>query len=173
MARGRASDGHSGGFTIIETMLVMAVAGFIIIIVLMAIPALQRSSRNNQRKQDVQSILGAISSYKLNNSGSMPVSASNFLKYAKLSSYPKTTNYISGGIGTPNTNGVNIYTESPSVAPKTESNSSLDTVDVYNYRKCATNPEGSATNSGAGFGDVVALYAVETGHGVGSQCQQL
>lgn len=38
------------GFTIIEVMIVLAVAGLIMAIVLVAIPQLQRSQRNTSRK---------------------------------------------------------------------------------------------------------------------------
>ena len=52
-------------------------------------------------------------------------------------------------------------------------NSDLDGVVVYNHQKCAANG-GTSTRSGAGFSDVVALYAIETGPGnTASQCQQL
>ena len=40
------------GFTIIEVLIVLAIAGLILLIVFLAIPALQRNSRNTQRKND-------------------------------------------------------------------------------------------------------------------------
>lgn len=46
-------DRSSQGFTIIEVMIVLAIAGLILLIVFLAVPALQRSSRNTQRKTDV------------------------------------------------------------------------------------------------------------------------
>jgi prepilin-type N-terminal cleavage/methylation domain-containing protein len=44
---------NNEGFTIIEVMIVLAIAGLILLIVFLAVPALQRSSRNTQRKSDV------------------------------------------------------------------------------------------------------------------------
>lgn len=41
------------GFTIIEVVLVLAIAGLIFLMVFLALPALQRSQRDTQRKQDV------------------------------------------------------------------------------------------------------------------------
>ena len=41
------------GFTIIEVMIVLAIAGLIMLIVFLAVPALQRNQRNTARKQDV------------------------------------------------------------------------------------------------------------------------
>jgi prepilin-type N-terminal cleavage/methylation domain-containing protein len=60
------------GFTIIEVMIVLAIAGLIMLIVFLAVPGLQRSSRNTQRKNDVSSIAGAIANYLTNNGGVVP-----------------------------------------------------------------------------------------------------
>lgn len=50
------------GFTIIEVLIVLAIAGLIMVIVFLAVPALQRNSRNTQRSADAAKISGAISS---------------------------------------------------------------------------------------------------------------
>jgi len=60
------------GFTIIEVMIVLAIAGLILLIVFLAVPALQRSSRNTQRKNDAAAISGAVANYISNNGGSLP-----------------------------------------------------------------------------------------------------
>ena len=39
---------HRSGFTIIEIMIVLAIAGLIMLIVFLAVPALQRASRNTR-----------------------------------------------------------------------------------------------------------------------------
>lgn len=65
----------SEGFTIIEVMIVLAIAALILLIVLLAVPALQRSSRNTQRKNDVAAVLSAVSNYISNNNGQLPQSA--------------------------------------------------------------------------------------------------
>lgn len=51
---------NQSGFTIIEVMIVLAVAATIMLIVFLAIPALQRSSRNTQRTADATKISGAV-----------------------------------------------------------------------------------------------------------------
>ncbi len=68
----RKLSAPSGGFTIIEVMIVLAIAGLILLIVFLAVPALQRNSRNTQRKTDVSSVLGAVQEYVDNNGGSLP-----------------------------------------------------------------------------------------------------
>ena len=48
------------GFTIIEVVLVLAIAGLIFLMVFLALPALQRSQRDTQRKQDVAMVVTAL-----------------------------------------------------------------------------------------------------------------
>jgi prepilin-type N-terminal cleavage/methylation domain-containing protein len=60
------------GFTIIEVMIVLAIAALILLIVFLAVPALQRNSRNTQRKSDVSQIASAIANFVSNNGGSLP-----------------------------------------------------------------------------------------------------
>lgn len=64
------------GFTIIEVLIVLAIAGLIMLIVFLAVPALQRSSRNTQAKNAASSILAAVSEFQNNNNGAMPTGAS-------------------------------------------------------------------------------------------------
>ena len=76
------------GFTIIEVVLVLAIAGLIFLMVFIALPALQRSQRNTQRKDDIARFITAINDYQGNNSGKSPFRenkvADNFVdKYIK------------------------------------------------------------------------------------------
>jgi prepilin-type N-terminal cleavage/methylation domain-containing protein len=57
------------GFTIIEVMIVLAIAGLILLIVFLAVPALQRNSRNTQRKSDVGRIGSAVTTVISNSNG--------------------------------------------------------------------------------------------------------
>src|SRR5258708_36141034 len=49
------------GFTIIEVMIVLVIAGLILLIVFLAVPALQRNARNTHRKSDIAGLLAARS----------------------------------------------------------------------------------------------------------------
>lgn len=60
------------GFTIIEVLIVLAIAGLILLIVFLAVPALQRNGRNTQRKNDVAALLAGVSEFGNNNSGKLP-----------------------------------------------------------------------------------------------------
>ena len=57
------------GFTIIEVVLVLAIAGLIFLMVFLALPALQRSQRDTQRKQDVAMVMTTLHNWKANNKG--------------------------------------------------------------------------------------------------------
>jgi prepilin-type N-terminal cleavage/methylation domain-containing protein len=63
------------GFTIIEVMIVLAIAGLILLIVFLAVPALTRSNDNTDRKQAAGRIGSAINDYVSNNNGSAPTTA--------------------------------------------------------------------------------------------------
>ena len=53
-------DKKDQGFTIIEVLIVLAIAGLIILIVFLAVPALQRNSRNTQRKEGMSLVVSAF-----------------------------------------------------------------------------------------------------------------
>ena len=61
------------GFTIIEVLIVLAIAGLIMLIVFLAVPALQRNSRNTQRSNDAARGAGAINECLTNNNGNLAV----------------------------------------------------------------------------------------------------
>ena len=60
------------GFTIVETLIVLAIAGLIILIVLLAVPALQRTSRNTNIKSDASAVAGGVTEFEGNNAGANP-----------------------------------------------------------------------------------------------------
>ena len=57
------------GFTIIEVVLVLAVAGLIFLMIFLALPALQRSQRDTERKQDIAMLVTALQNWKVANRG--------------------------------------------------------------------------------------------------------
>jgi prepilin-type N-terminal cleavage/methylation domain-containing protein len=66
------------GFTIIEVVLVLAIAGLIFLMVFIALPALQRSQRDTQRNNDISRMMTAITQYQSNNRGKIPTDWSSF-----------------------------------------------------------------------------------------------
>jgi prepilin-type N-terminal cleavage/methylation domain-containing protein len=162
----------SSGFTIIEVLMVLAIGGLIIMLAFLALPQLERNGRNNQRKQDVGIILEAISHYELNHSGGFPncghdalsscdaaTQPLEFLK-SKLSFYTDTGQIV-------------ITAQAPNASATNNPNTDTEKVYVFNYQKCDPNTAGKATTQGAGFNDVVALYAIESGSSATSVCHEL
>lgn len=66
------------GFTIIEVVLVLAIAALIFLMVFIALPALGRSQRDTQRKEDLARMATAITNYQSNNTGSNPTGTDSF-----------------------------------------------------------------------------------------------
>lgn len=60
------------GFTIIEVVLVLAIAGLIFLVVFLALPQLQRSRRDTQRRSDVGRVLAELENFAANNNGAYP-----------------------------------------------------------------------------------------------------
>ena len=59
----------NSGFTIIEVVLVLAIAGLIFLMVFLALPTLQRSQRDTQRKQVISKIAAILEESRTNNKG--------------------------------------------------------------------------------------------------------
>lgn len=77
---------NNKGFTIVEVVLVLAIAGLIFLIVFLALPQLQRSRRDTQRKSDGGRIVAALESFASNNNGVYPTSGTQQTDF--------TSNYI-------------------------------------------------------------------------------
>jgi prepilin-type N-terminal cleavage/methylation domain-containing protein len=60
------------GFTIIEVMIVLAIAGLIMVIVFIAVPQLQRNQRDNARQNIANRVKAELETYAGNNQGAYP-----------------------------------------------------------------------------------------------------
>ena len=147
------------GFTIVEVMLVLAIGGLIILIVFLAVPALQRNSRNTQRVNDVSALGASINEYSSSHNGVMGSFTQGLLvQNAKLGFYDSApTSVIYSRVAAARTTPL-------AVTPNT------DAVTITNYLKC--NPEGTASiTTGASARSWVALYTIENGSATGMQLQ--
>ncbi|HET7630518.1 MAG TPA: prepilin-type N-terminal cleavage/methylation domain-containing protein [Candidatus Saccharimonadales bacterium] len=110
------------GFTIIEVVLVLAIAALIFLLVFLALPALQRSRRDTQRRDDVSRLLSQVTTYQANNNGQVPASdddldslSTDYLKSDEgefndpQTGDPYTLTLSSVGDGTPDDLGVMNY----------------------------------------------------------------
>jgi len=60
------------GFTLIEIVLVLAIAGLILVIIFLAVAGAQRGRRDAQRKRDLARIEAQLESYAANHNGQYP-----------------------------------------------------------------------------------------------------
>lgn len=171
----------SKGFTIVEVLIVLAIGGLILTIVFYAVPTLERAGRNNQRRQDVNLILEAVSHYEFKDSANFPPDCGsagnqctsntggtnpndNFLQFASKQLSYYTPDILPTGV---------VLTNRSSASPDLGPNTNLDQVQVYNYAICDASSPGSAKTAGADYSNIVALFALETASSTAPQCQQL
>jgi prepilin-type N-terminal cleavage/methylation domain-containing protein len=68
---------NSKGFTIIEVMIVLAIAGLIMLVVFLAVPTLQRNQRNSGRRADASRLASAANDFVTNSNGAAPSTTGN------------------------------------------------------------------------------------------------
>lgn len=83
------------GFTIIEVVLVLAIAGLIFAIVFLALPQLQKQRRDTQRRKDAGRMISALDTYASNNDGTYPYDQTTTTAFAST--------YLSGNFVDPST----------------------------------------------------------------------
>ena len=80
----KSNTNSKKGFTIIEVVLVLAIAGLIFLMVFIALPAMQRSQRDTQRRNDMGRVQTALLQYQTNHSttaDNLPVGADSGTKF--------------------------------------------------------------------------------------------
>jgi type IV pilus assembly protein PilA len=162
------------GFTIIEVLIVIAIAGLIILLVFLAVPALQRNSRNTQRKNDISAILAAMSEFSNNNNGQQPNGTwtntggtVTVIGAAGTSNATGRVAYYNIGLGTTNGN-ISKVAASTATAANTLNSNTEDYVIISTGTEC----NGNASQAGPAR-SVTAVYQIETGINAYSQvCQQ-
>lgn len=145
------------GFTIIEVLIVLAIAGLIMLVVFLAIPALQRNSRNNQRQTDVANLLGAVGEYVSNNNGALPdLSAAGAQSGTDYQIGDDGSNEVMVALGYFGADDVSIIDGSAGNVAGNEDGEDL--VRIVLEAEC--NPEATGTVPGASRG-YAALYTLE------------
>ncbi len=141
------------GFTIIEVVLVLAIAGLIFLMVFIALPALQRNQRDTQRRQDYGDLSSAITQYSASN-GRLPKANADLdeSKYInKDGTNPKGTEYEivvvelkSGNFDGGGTYKIGTTTTSNNVNLSSQADANPDKVYVVTQSECkdAVNGDG-------------------------------
>lgn len=153
------------GFTIIEVLIVLAIAGLILLIVFLAVPALQRNSRNTQYRSEASLILGAAQEFTNNNNGDAPAAGSS----------TTSTTDAAKILTLANPKNVKVLTvlASGTATPQSPLLGTNPTDFLISGVKCGTQGGASVTptTTGASPRSLVLIYAVENANGsVNAQC---
>ena len=132
------------GFTIIEVVLVLAIAGLIFLMVFVALPALQRSQRDTQRRDDMARLITAIQNYQTNNRNQIPTdfSATGQLVQGYLLTNGDTFSDPSSGNTYQFEAATTVCTAANDGCPQGSTGDDMGVVHVYTNAKCnGENPE--------------------------------
>ena len=113
------------GFTIIEVVLVLAIAALIFLMAFVAFPALQRTQRDTARKNAVSTVVAAGNDFLSNNRGDLT----------------QLTVGVAGGSGTLNnyikeTTDAGYSVVAQVITGETSISSIVDTITIYKQAKC-------------------------------------
>lgn len=136
----KTTEGH--GFTIIEVILVLAIAGLIFLMVFIALPALQKGQRDAQRKQDLSRVSVQMQSYLQSTRGAAPNSADALGNFVR--GFLKGSDNVTAGDDYTDPNG-NQYTVRYQIKP-----SDVGQIGYYSKSKCdVTTDEGIVSSNAA------------------------
>lgn len=142
---------NQSGFTIVETLIVLAIVGAIMLVVFLAVPALQRNSRNTQIRNDAASVLSTVNEFATNNNGNLPETVTADVNTGAVTA----TSTVAGSV--PANGRVRAGTTVSRVA--THNAASTTNITVRLLTICTGNTATVSTNNRA----FAATFTVETG----------
>jgi len=145
------------GFTIIEVLIVLAIAGLIMLIVFLAVPALQRNSRNTQVRNGASAVLSTANEFVANNNGTLPTT---------VTIAADGTITVSGAAGTASATSKTQSGYAASVSVTPPATDVKGTFALAVNRQCA----GSVLQATATPRAIAVLYNVETASSTTPQC---
>lgn len=150
------------GFTIVEVLIVLAIIGLILLVVFLAVPALQRNARNMRRSTDVGNILSGISEFVGNNNGQLPATGAISGSGGELTIGGSGTNQIPVKLGYYSASDVTITDNSTANLSNPGNNTDAtqrDKVRIVRGAACSTTTIGDAVVGSSR--SYVALYYLE------------
>lgn len=72
MHRAAKDSDYTQGYTLIEIVLVLALAGLIMVMVFLTVSQAQKTRRDFQRKRDLSAFVAGVAKFSTNNSGKIP-----------------------------------------------------------------------------------------------------
>jgi prepilin-type N-terminal cleavage/methylation domain-containing protein len=144
------------GFTIIEVVLVLAIAGLIFLMVFIALPALQAGQRDTARKNDAGHVITAVNNYTSNNRGAFPATA------AALGTYNAATSKWSGYMDSvsSNTTSLTLNVAKPATVTATDANAI-----ILSQRTCSSVAGAVATLAAGTARQYAVVTLLEAGGG--------
>lgn len=144
------------GFTIIEVVLVLAIAGLIFLMVFIALPALQRGQRDQQRRGDLSRAQTAVQNFQTNNRNRIPTVA----EFTSTAATGFTARYLTAGGDAFQDPDGQAYTFTQNTANNyVPTTFTAGTIYFTLTGKC----NGEAAQTGAGANKVALQYKLEGG----------
>lgn len=147
------------GFTVIEVMIVLVIAAVILLIMFLAVPALQRNTRNTQRKSDIARTSTAFLEY---------LAASNPMPTGKAAANQALAAEIKQ---TANADTLKQLQIDDSTGLAGSSSATWDIAVMRTRSRC--NEEGDNVNGSLSTGRVAIIYWLETGGDMQRYCHQV
>lgn len=155
---------NNKGFTIIEVLIVLAIAGLIMLVVFLAVPALRRNAANSGRTNDAAKVSSAVTDCLSSHNGlaaSCQTVAANSVDVTGLSQLTGTATF-----GTATASSGTVITNSTL--------STTNDADASNYvvmykAKCSTDGSGNMVGS-SNTRDFAVGYNIKSSSGIVLQC---
>jgi prepilin-type N-terminal cleavage/methylation domain-containing protein len=154
------------GFTIIEVMIVLAIAGLILLIVFLAVPALQRNARNTNRKSDAGRVSAAVANFITNNQGTLPTTIPNVTSIYTDAGTLGELNGLTPGTGAMARNHINVTSGAITPAPTiiVTGLAPGNAIEIDTDAQCVSGG-GGTTQNGSSLKQVALLYTLEPASG--------
>jgi type II secretory pathway pseudopilin PulG len=142
---------RSRGFTIIEVMIMVSIAGLILVIVFLAVPAMKRVQRNTERKQYIGLVFAEIEEFR-NSHGNYPDSPADFCQFYEESTLRAANNGPGGVCNGANSGADQCYLITgnkyalcyhDNLSPHTY-RGPYDQINIQHGHFCGTNPSNAA-----------------------------
>jgi prepilin-type N-terminal cleavage/methylation domain-containing protein len=161
-------DKKGKGFTIIEVMIVLAIAGLIMLVVFLAVPALQRNSRNASKKQDIGRLATALNDWESNNNGiTFTAGASNVNSQSVIDSAGTLSQYTLSPAAAIGANTFTVTTGTQPAMPAGVANVNLGSVQVVTGADCGAS---GATVAVSANRSIALQYLLESGAAPQATC---
>ena len=159
------SKGGNKGFTIVETLIVLAIAATIIIVVLLAVPALQRQSRNTATIVGATDVASGWTAEVGNSNGAAPgVTGSTGSILINTASYKVNSAIVTKVVTYQSVTTVAYGTTSLGTTGSTGDKIGVSTIALYTSATCPATTTGTSLTLAAGTTTQAAIvYSIEPG----------